>query len=135
MGEAKLDLLERMLRRLAAYAKTVTRDQLENDLDCWLMVSRAMELAAQCCVDLAMTMIAKRGLAIPDSYREAFARLAEAGLIDAGQASALQGWAGLRNVLAHMYATIDLDRLHAALTSDLTPLREFAQLAARDLAD
>lgn len=28
---------------------------------------------------------------------------------------------GLRNVLAHLYTTIDLDRLHAAMTEDKSP--------------
>lgn len=41
MGEAQLDLLERLLTRIEHYAATVTREQLESDLDTWLMVSRA----------------------------------------------------------------------------------------------
>jgi uncharacterized protein YutE (UPF0331/DUF86 family) len=135
VGETKLDLLERLLRRLEHYRASVTRQDLENDVDVWLMVSRAMELVAQCCVDLAMTIGARRGLTIPESYRDTFARLAEAGVITAQQSADLQGWAGLRNVLAHLYASIDLDRLHQALTSDLTPVREFAAIAARELLD
>jgi uncharacterized protein YutE (UPF0331/DUF86 family) len=135
VGESKLDLLERLLRRLEHYRTSVTRQDLEDDVDAWLMVSRAMELVAQCCVDLAMTIGARKGLAIPESYREAFVRLAEAGMITTQQSTVLQGWAGLRNVLAHLYANIDLDRLHQALTSDLTPVREFAAVAARELLD
>lgn len=38
-------------------------------------------------------------------------------------------------MLAHLYANIDLDRLHQALISDLTPVREFAAVAARELLD
>jgi len=133
MSEAHLDLLGRMLERLASYQQRVTRQQLETDLDTWLMVSRAMELAAQCCVDLALAIAARRGLGIPETYREAFARLAQAGIITAEHASVLQGWAGLRNVLAHLYASIDLDRLFAALRSDLDPLRSFARVAAAEI--
>jgi hypothetical protein len=47
MGGTQLDLLARMLDRLDHYAQTVSRSQLENDLDAWLMVSRALELVAQ----------------------------------------------------------------------------------------
>jgi uncharacterized protein YutE (UPF0331/DUF86 family) len=135
MGESQLDLLERLLARLDLYATTVTRERLESDLDTWLSVSRALELAAQCCVDLALEIVAQRGLGVPESYREAFVRLAQDGLLTAAQSTALQGWVGLRNVLAHLYTAVDLDRLHAAMTEDKAILREFGRIAARELAD
>lgn len=133
MGEAQLDLLARLLTRLDAYATVVTREQLERDFDLWLQVSRALELAAQCCLDLAMEVVAKRGLGTPETYRDAFSRLAAAALLTEEQSRALQGWAGLRNVLAHMYTNIDYDRLHAALVEDKRHLRDFAAVAAREL--
>ncbi|MBI2896769.1 MAG: DUF86 domain-containing protein [Deltaproteobacteria bacterium] len=101
-------------------------------MDPW--VSRALELVAQCCLDLAMELVAKRGLGVPDSYRDAFARLAQVGLISAEQATALQVWAGLRNVLAHLYAEVDLDRLYAAMTEDRAVLRQFGRIAGTELA-
>ncbi|MEO7092735.1 MAG: HepT-like ribonuclease domain-containing protein, partial [Polyangiales bacterium] len=96
MGEAQLDLLERLLVRLEHYARSVSRTQLEASLDDWLMVSRALELAAQCCVDLAMEIVAKRGLGVPETYRDAFVRLAQAGILTPEASTALQAWAGLR---------------------------------------
>lgn len=134
MGESQLDLLMRLLGRLDQYAGQVTRVQLELDLDTWLKVSRALELVAQCCLDLAMELVAKHGLGVPETYRDAFVRLAQHGLISAEQSTHLQGWAGLRNVLAHTYASIDIDRLHAAMIADKTSLRDFAAIAARHLA-
>ncbi len=133
MGETQLDLLERLLGRLEQYASGVTRSDLESDLDTWLKVSRALELAAQCCLDLAMEIVAKRGLGVPETYRDAFVRLAQAGVITAAQSSALQGWVGLRNVLAHLYTAIDLDRVYAAMTEDKRDLRDFGRIAAREL--
>jgi uncharacterized protein YutE (UPF0331/DUF86 family) len=135
VGESQLDLLERLLSRLDEYASHVTRDELELDLDTWLKVSRALELVAQCCVDLAMELVAQRGLGVPETYREAFVRLAQHHLITPEQSTVLQGWAGLRNVLAHLYTTIDLDRLYAAMKEDKTTLREFGRIAARELGD
>lgn len=134
MGEAQLDLLERLLARLDDYAREVTRQQLELDIDVWLQVTRALELVAQACVDLAMELVARRGLGAPETYRDAFVRLAQHGVISAEQASVLQGWAGLRNVLAHMYTTIDLDRLYAAVVGDKTAVRKLARIAAEELA-
>jgi len=133
VGEAQLDLLERLLQRMEEYARSVSRETLESDLDTWLKVSRALELAAQCCLDLAMELVAKRGLGVPETYREAFVRLAQSGLITAEQATALQGWAGMRNVLAHMYTALDLDRVYEALCEDKALLREFGRIAAQEL--
>jgi uncharacterized protein YutE (UPF0331/DUF86 family) len=134
MGESQLELLERLLGRLYQYGQEVTRAQLEADLDTWLKVSRALELAAQCCLDLAMEIVAKRGLGVPETYRDAFVRLAQAGLITPSQSLALQGWMGLRNVLAHMYTTVDLDQVFAAMTENKVTLREFGRLAAAELS-
>src|SRR3990172_7158829 len=133
MGEGQLDLLERLLERLDHFAASVSRRDLETDLDAWLKVSRALELVAQCCLDLTMEMIARRRLGVPETYRDAFARLAQANVITAHQAAALQGWAGLRNVLAHMYTKLDLDRIYAAMIEDKTPLRELGRIAAKEL--
>jgi uncharacterized protein YutE (UPF0331/DUF86 family) len=133
MGEAQLDLLERLLARLDDWAPKITRADLELDLDTWLKVTRALELAAQCCIDLAMELVARRGLGLPETNRDAFVRLAQAGLLTAEQATQLGSWAGLRNVLAHLYGSIDLDRLHAALVEDKTVLREFGRIVAGEL--
>ncbi|MCK5800630.1 MAG: DUF86 domain-containing protein [Deltaproteobacteria bacterium] len=135
MGESQLDLLERLLLRLDEYAEQITREQIEADLDTWLKVSRALELVAQCCVDLALEIVAKRGLGVPETYRDAFVRLAQARILTVEHSIQLQSWAGLRNVLAHLYASIDLDRLHAAMIEEKTPLRAFAQIVVRELGD
>jgi uncharacterized protein YutE (UPF0331/DUF86 family) len=133
MGEAQLDLLERLLARLDEWAPKISRADLELDLDIWLKVTRALELAAQCCIDLAMELVARRGLGLPETNRDAFVRLAQAGLLSAEQAEQLGAWAGLRNVLAHLYGSIDLDRLHAAMREDKSVLREFGRIAAGEL--
>jgi uncharacterized protein YutE (UPF0331/DUF86 family) len=133
VSESQLDLLERLLSRLEEYAAEVTRGQLESDLDTWLKVSRALELVAQCCLDLAMELVARRGLGVPETYRDAFVRLAQDGLLSEEESVRLQGWAGLRNVLAHLYTSIDIDRLHAAMIEDKDPLRRFARIAAVEL--
>jgi uncharacterized protein YutE (UPF0331/DUF86 family) len=62
-------------------------------------------------------------------------RLAQAGILSPELSMRLQGWAGLRNVLAHLYTTVDLDRLYAAMIEDKGTVREFGRIAARELAD
>ncbi|MBI4704511.1 MAG: DUF86 domain-containing protein [Deltaproteobacteria bacterium] len=132
MTEAHLTLLREMLALLDRYAGVVTRAQIEQERVSWLKVKAAIELGAQCAIDLALDLVARRGLGVPQSYRDAFALLARAGLIDPGLAVELERWAGLRNVLVHVYTALDLDRLCRAL-SETEPLRAFLAIAAREL--
>ncbi len=133
MGEAQLTLLLEMLALLERYAQTVPRQELDTNRETWLKVKAGLEVATQCAIDLALDLISRRGLGVPQSYRETFTVLARAGVIDAALATQLQGWAGMRNVLVHMYTTLDLDRVHAAL-SDTASLRTFHGIVARELA-
>ncbi|MBI3180692.1 MAG: DUF86 domain-containing protein [Myxococcales bacterium] len=132
MSEAHLRLLAEMIDLLESYARSVSRESIETDREVWLKVRGALEVAAQCCIDLALVILAVRGLGPPESYRDAFATLARAKLIEPELASQLEGWAGLRNVLAHLYTRLNLEKLHGAL-SQTAPLRAFHAIAAREL--
>jgi uncharacterized protein YutE (UPF0331/DUF86 family) len=133
MGESQLALLREMLDLLARYASSVRRTDLDTDREAWLKVKGALEVAAQCTVDLAIEIVSRRGLGVPQTYREAFEMLARAGVIGGELAGDLAGWAGFRNVLVHAYTVLDLDRLHAAL-SETAPLRAFHAIAAGEIA-
>ncbi len=132
MSEAHLQLLMRLIPLLERYATEVTPVQIGADLEVWLKVRSGLETAAQCAIDLALAMVARRKLGPAESYRHAFTLLGSAGVIDQDLAARLAGWAGLRNVLAHVYTSLDLDKLHAAL-GDTAPLRAFAAVAGREL--
>jgi uncharacterized protein YutE (UPF0331/DUF86 family) len=123
-----------MLSLLDRYRGSVTRDELETDRETWLKVRGALEVAAQCAIDLALALVSRRQLGVPQTYRDAFAILARNGVIDPALAAKLEGWAGLRNVLVHTYTGLDLDRVHQAL-SETGALAEFHRAAARELAD
>lgn len=133
MAERQLALLLQMLDLIDRYRRTVTRLDLETDLETWLKVRGALEIAAQCAIDLALAIVSLRGLGLPGSYRDAFLALARAGVLDGESAAGLAGWAGLRNLLVHVYTTLDLDRIHAALF-ETEVLRRFHAIAARELA-
>jgi uncharacterized protein YutE (UPF0331/DUF86 family) len=130
VGEAHLAMLQKTLALLERYAREVKRGDLDADWETWVKVRAALELAAQCAIDAALDLISKRGLGAPQTYRDAFAVLATAGLIDATLLAELQAWAGMRNVLVHMYTKLDLDRVYAALKLT-APLRTFQALMAK----
>jgi uncharacterized protein YutE (UPF0331/DUF86 family) len=133
VGEAHLALLLEMIQLLERYARTVKRGDLDADRETWLKVKASLEVAAQCAIDSALDLVSRRGLGAPQSYRESFAVLARAGLIDDALRLQLQAWAGLRNVLVHLYTSLDLDKVHAAL-QHTAPLRAFHAIVARELA-
>jgi uncharacterized protein YutE (UPF0331/DUF86 family) len=53
------------------------------------------------------------GWDVPQSYGEVFAIQAERGLLERALARRLEGAAGLRNLIAHRYGVIDVDRVDA----------------------
>ncbi|MCA8977713.1 MAG: DUF86 domain-containing protein [Planctomycetes bacterium] len=91
------------------------------------------KVAAQCAIDAALNVVSRRVLGTPQTYREAFAVLARAGIIDGALRDAMQQWAGMRNVLVHMDTSLDLDKVHAAI-GNTAQLRSFHVVMARELA-
>jgi uncharacterized protein YutE (UPF0331/DUF86 family) len=92
---------------------------------------RWLYVAAECALDLTHHLISARGWKTPSTYREAFRILASEKVLQPDLAAAMEGWAGLRNVLAHLYLDVDHARLHRILTSELDVLERFAAALAR----
>jgi len=124
---AKLEELLRDLRDLARHdlATYLADRRLQAQAERWL------QLAAECAIDLANQLIAERGWRTPRTYREAFDVLRDAGIVDATLAATMSRWAGLRNVLTHLYLDVDQRRLHEVLQHGLDDLERFAAAVAR----
>jgi hypothetical protein len=67
------------LRRLASLARQEYLQSRERQAQ----AERWLQLAAECCLDLAHHLIAERGWATPSTYREAFQTLRSEGVLDA----------------------------------------------------
>jgi uncharacterized protein YutE (UPF0331/DUF86 family) len=89
--------------------------------------------AVQIVVDTAVALCVRLGLGVPETYGDAFARLARSGRLDPQLAARLVKAAGFRNVVAHAYESLDLRRVHDAAKHGRADLRAFLR-AARDLA-
>jgi hypothetical protein len=64
-------------------------------------------------------------------HGEAFVILEREGRLAPALSQRMQGWAGLRNVLTHLYLEIDHQRVYAVLTEDLDSLEAFARQHCR----
>jgi uncharacterized protein YutE (UPF0331/DUF86 family) len=116
--------VERHLRRVAERLPAAAAD-LQPATDASDAVILHLWQATQIVIDLAMTACLSLKLGTPSSYADAFRRLQEVRLIDPALAGRLVRAAGFRNVVAHVYDTLDMARVHAAAQHGPEDLRAF----------
>ena len=105
---------------------TSSRERFVADADLHDLAERRLHLAVECMIDVSNHVIATEGLRTAKTYRDAFVVLSESGVLDHSLAQRLGGWAGLRNVLVHLYMDIDHGFVHEAIANELGDLSEFA---------
>ncbi len=86
-------------------------------LHLWQAVQSVLNLAVSACTHFA--------LGTPQNYGEAFHRLAEAGLLEPELAVRLTRAAGFRNIVAHTYDDLDMERVYRAASEGPADLRAF----------
>ncbi len=128
--QRRLAVLLDALSDLRRYRSRFDAGALQADRDAQHMVLHSLYIAAQAAIDIAMHGSAGTEQPEAATYQEAFRRLQQSGLLDVSLATRMAGWAGLRNVLAHQYATVDLARIAQTLHGDLGDLEDFARVAA-----
>ena len=126
------DLVASKLSELAEHvARVRTRRkaaaaELHRDRDALDLVAFNLMLAVQACADVASHVIADAGWPPPSSLGAAFERLSERGVISTSVCEAMVCAVGLRNVIAHGYAGVRPEMVHAAATTGLADLEAFA---------
>ncbi|MCX7680606.1 MAG: DUF86 domain-containing protein [Anaerolineae bacterium] len=79
------------------------------------IVERNLEIAIQCCVDIANRIISLEGAPRPRDSYESLMRLGELGTLPVEYARRLAPIAGFRNILAHEYLAIDWELVYTHL--------------------
>lgn len=83
----------------------------------------------RCCeasIDLAMHIVAQKGLGIPQTSREAFDLLLQKQMIPAEFAKHLKAIVGFRNIAVHDYQALNLKILQQIIENHLEDFRSFA---------
>jgi uncharacterized protein YutE (UPF0331/DUF86 family) len=70
----------------------------------------------------------------PQSYKEIFRTLGENGILPEAFARKIEPAAGFRNVLVHMYAKVETNRLYENLQNGVEDMELFIEHIARFLA-
>ena len=128
----RLDALESYLDRLRSLGEAEESAYLENP-GIHDLAARYLHLAVESAIDIANHWIADQGLRTPDSNRDTFTVLEEAGEIDAALAERMRGWAGFRNILVHDYISIDHRIAFAAIRDELDDLAGFRAWALQKI--
>lgn len=127
-----LETIEQRLSRLKAAAGTPFEDY-ESDADLQDIVERNLEICIQACIDLGLHVLADFPTRLPETNRGVFRALRREELIPDDLAERLERMAGFRNILAHGYADLISERVHAAL-GELDDVRSYVEHLERHLA-
>ena len=79
------------------------------------IVERNLELACQCCIDIANRIISIEDIEKPVDYTTAILKLGEANIIPSEFAKSFSSIAGFRNILIHEYLEIDWKEVYKNL--------------------
>ena len=125
--------VDRHLRRVADRLPA-SRSELQPATDASDAVILHLWQATQIVIDLAMASCLALKLGTPASYADAFRLLQKAKIIEPALADRLVRAAGFRNLVAHAYETLNMERVYDAATHGPDDLRAFlARLRDRAL--
>lgn len=122
----KAATIERCLRRIRdeAARDPDLADQTRQDA-----VVLNLQRACQAAIDLAMRRARTGGLGVPQTSRDAFHLLTEAGTLDAGLGERMQKMVGFRNVAVHDYQALSLPIVRSIVSERLGDFEAFVAWA------
>lgn len=118
----RLAFIETCLRELR---ETSRPDLLASDVRERRFVEHTLQLALQAMLDVASHVVSERRLGEPRTNRELLDMLEHDGWLGGDLTARLRDAAGLRNVLVHGYAEVDLGIVRDVLAHRLGDLDEF----------
>ena len=122
--------IERSIRRVREeYAENA--DNLLKNITKQDAIILNVQRACEAAIDLAMHLVRRERLGIPQDTREAFDLLVGAGRLDAALSLSLKRMVGFRNVAVHDYQALNLEIVRSIVEKGLDDLTEFARYALR----
>ena len=130
----KAATIERCVQRVReVYAGNPTN--LSSDLTRQDSIILNLQRACEAAIDLAMHLVRKHRLGIPQESRDAFDLLANAAALDAALAASLKRMVGFRNVAVHDYMRLSIPIVRAIIELHLDDLISFSSAAIKDTRD
>lgn len=129
---SRLTLMRDLLRYLEGVGQ-VTGEHLAADLERRLAVERALCQLVDQAVDVNSHLATRVLTRPPQTQRESFDLAARAGFLPPALAGRLGPSTGLRNLLVHDYAEVDLHRIAAAIPHAVQDYGEYVREVGRAL--
>jgi uncharacterized protein YutE (UPF0331/DUF86 family) len=121
--------IEQSLQRLQQIRESGRQAFLDSadsrDIACYRLL-----LAIEAALALCYHVSSRRLRVVPEDYAGCFEQLASSGIIPAELSARLQRMARFRNLLVHVYWTVDYDRVFDVIEHDVEDLREFSRIVA-----
>ena len=95
--------------------KPIPFDEFRDDPKTLKCVERCLEVSIQCILDICHHIIVDNNWPRPKDNKEAILTISQKGIIPSEFANRILPMAGLRNILAHEYLKIDLNKLYEYL--------------------
>lgn len=121
----KLAYLRKLLADLEIYREATPAEVMEDHY----VVERILELLVVVASDILFHLLAEQDVH-PGSYRETFQLAGQQGMLPADLANRLSSAASMRNIIAHIYESIDYGVLHAAIPLALDDFDDFVDVCA-----
>ena len=118
----KLAFIETCVRELKEIADP---SRLDTDIREQRFVQHTLQLAIQAALDVASHIVSTERLGEPETNRQLFDRLVQAGWLKEELTDTLHAMAGLRNILVHGYRSVDNTVIRDVLENHLGDLLGF----------
>jgi uncharacterized protein YutE (UPF0331/DUF86 family) len=130
---ARLRIISKCVSALREFAELSLDEFLGSFIVC-TSAERNLQVAIQAALDIGASLLAEAGADVPAEYREIFPSLAELGILPHDLAERMVNMAKFRNVLVHLYAEIDLERLYGYIQTNLDDFDRFGESITRYLS-
>lgn len=122
----KISIIERCVKRV----EEVYENNPANISDYTKQDSMVLNIQRACeaSIDLAMHLVSKHKLGLPQTSRDAFAILLEEGMLDRELAVSLMNMVGFRNVAVHDYQSLDVNILESIIEKHMKDFLLFTQV-------
>ncbi|WP_294952050.1 DUF86 domain-containing protein [Sulfurovum sp.] len=122
----KIQTIEKCLKRIReeyiGYEESFEENYTKQD-----SVILNLERASQASIDIATHIVKTRNLGLPNSSRELFSMLLNAGIISEKICKQMQGMVGFRNIAVHDYQNLNIEIVVAIVENHLGDFEGFVR--------
>ena len=122
----KLQELNRYLKELED-SKNISFDEFRSSIGKQWMVCHGIQLSIQSLIDVGNHILAALGENQIEDYSDIIDKLGERNILPSEFAQSIRGMVGLRNILVHEYARLDIKIIYDILQNQLEDFYKFTQ--------